>query len=720
MNQTHTKVIAALLAAALACGVTGMGAFAASGAADARNETPAPEPQPQPSAVLSADQEGVSKDETVYVIAGADGTVEKIIVSDWLKGSAGTSEVRDESGLNGVSVVKGDPSYTMGGDHVRVWDAQGGDIYYQGTIEKELPVTVSVRYALDGAPISPAELVGKSGRVTIRFDYENTQFETVEIDGKQERFCVPFAMLTGLLLDEAHFTNVSVSNGKLIHDGDRTVVIGLAFPGLQENLGLDGNKLELPDYVEITADAAGFEPATSFTVASNAVFNELDSEELNDLDDLERDLDRLTDGMDRLMDGSSQLYEGLNTLLEKSGSLISGIDQLAAGTEALRSGSAELSDGSAQLQSGAASLSLGLQALSDNNAALQAGAGQVFDTLLAEANRQLQAAGLSLPALTADNYSDVLSGALAQMGDSSAYAEQIARQQVAQAVEPHRDEIRQTVTAAVKQEVATQVDEAVKAQVWQQVLAGAELTQAQYDAGVSAGVIGKQQQAQLQNALKQATAGSEVQSRREAALQEQMASQEVQALIDQKTEEQIALLVEQNMAAPEVQSQIQAGAAQADAGAASIRVLKEQLDSYAQFYNGLMTYTGGVAQAAQGAAALKDGADRVQAGAAALKDGAGRLNEGLLSLKDGSAALVDGVTQLRDGAGELSDGLEEFNREGVQKLVDAADGDLGRLLNRLRATLDVSRAYQNFSGITAGMEGEVRFIYRTGSGETAD
>lgn len=130
--------------------------------------------------------------------------------------------------------VKGDETYTVGGDGARVWDAQGNDIYYQGSIEKELPVSLSVSYRLNGQSISPAELAGKSGRVTIRFDYKNNQYETVEIDGKQEKIYVPFVMLTGVLLDNEIFSDVTVSGGKLINDGSRTVVAGIAVSGASE------------------------------------------------------------------------------------------------------------------------------------------------------------------------------------------------------------------------------------------------------------------------------------------------------------------------------------------------------------------------------------------------------------------------------------------------------------------------------------------------------
>ena len=147
----------------------------------------------------------VSKDETVYVIADADGSAKRIIVSDWIKNAPGSASIRDKTEMEDVTNVKGDESYTMNGDHMRVWDANGNDIYYQGDIEKELPVTIAIRYQLDGKPISAEELAGKSGRVTIRFEYINTQYEMVEIDGQQEKIYVPFVMLTGMILDNENF-----------------------------------------------------------------------------------------------------------------------------------------------------------------------------------------------------------------------------------------------------------------------------------------------------------------------------------------------------------------------------------------------------------------------------------------------------------------------------------------------------------------------------------
>ena len=142
-----------------------------------------------------------SKEETVYVLTDAAGEAQKIIVSDKLTNAEGADSLNDRSELQNIENVNGDETYQTGSDNQLIWNAQGRNICYQGTTDKELPIALTVRYRLDGKDISPEELAGKSGKVTIRFDYTNRQYETVEIDGKQEKVYVPFAVLTGMLLD---------------------------------------------------------------------------------------------------------------------------------------------------------------------------------------------------------------------------------------------------------------------------------------------------------------------------------------------------------------------------------------------------------------------------------------------------------------------------------------------------------------------------------------
>ena len=579
MKKPVVKILSISLCVLLALGGIGGTVYAVGVSADAGPADAAPvdssveSAAPETGSSYDPDADRNVKDETVYVLAGADGSVQKIIVSDWIQNALGNDAIDDVTQLTGIENVKGNESYTMGGGNACVWNAKGNDIYYQGNLDKELPVSVAVSYTLDGQPITPAELAGKSGKVTIRFDYANNQYEMVDIGGKQEKIYVPFAMLTGLMLDNDVFSNVSITNGKIMNDGDRTVVVGLAFPGLQDSLGLDRDTLDLPDYVELTADVEGFELETTVTLAVNELFNDAASN-VEGWDDLDGKLDELTDAMDQLIDGSSRLYDGLCTLLDSSKELVSGIDQLAAGAAQLKEGAGGLSAGAARLQSGAASLSQGLNTLAEKNDTLNSGAAQVFQTLLSTADSQLAAAGVQAPELSMENYGQVLDGVIAAAGESPA-AQQIA-------------------------------------------------------------------------------------------------------------------------------------------------ALKSSLDSYDSFYQGLQNYTAGVAQSAAGAGELNQGAASLKNGADSLSAGAEQLYDGILTMKGRSPALIDGVTQLRDGAMELSDGLKEFNEKGIQKLVDAFDGDLSGLTDRLEAVRDVSERYNSFSGISADMDGRVKFIWRTDAVETQD
>ena len=758
MSKTTKKILAICLCAALCLGGAGM-VFAQASSKKADD-------QPVSAAQQAAElQQKISKDETVYVLTGADGSVKKIIVSDWLKNELGSASVADKSDLSDIENVKGDESYTINGDNMTVWDAQGNDIYYQGNIQKELPVGLSVRYYLDGKSVSPEELKGKSGKVTIRFDYENRQYETVQINGVNQRIYVPFAMLTGMILDNDTFQNVQITNGKLVNDGDRTMVVGLAFPGLQENLNLSRDDLSIPDSVEITADVTNFSLGMTVTLACNDLFSQLGDVDLTSLDSTSA-LDQLTGAMDQLLNGSSALYEGLSTLLDKSGELVSGVEELAQGAAAIKSGADSVDDGAAQLKAGLADLSSGLNTLSANSEALNSGAKQVFNSLLETAATQIRAKGLNVPDLTIENYAEELNTLIKSLDETTVY--ETALKQVTDAVEAQRPVITQKVTEAVRQQVETKVAAAVRQQVTEEVTAAvqqqvtatvtdtvqqqvseqviqaaANMSKADYDAAVAAGMIPQQTQDAV-NAAIQAQMGSEaVQSKIAENVSAQMASEAVQskitenidtqisseavqatitentdaqlqteaiqATIQQQTELQVQKAISENMASDAVQSQLK----KASEGAQTLIALKASLDDYNTFYLGLLTYTGGVDDAAAGANALYAGADQLKDGTAQLRAGAAQLYNGVLQLQDGTPALVSGVTQLKDGAMQLSEGLQQFNRDGIQKLVNLLQNDVGDLSARVQATIDVSKDYRSFAGISDDAEGQVKFIYRT-------
>ena len=654
----------------------------------------------------------LQKDETVYVLASADGTVKKIIVSDWIKNTLKSSTLTDYSELENAENVKGDESYTVSGENCRVWDAQGNDIYYQGNIDKELPVDLSVTYYLDGKAVSADEIKGKSGKVKIRYDYKNKQYETVNIDGKDEKIYIPFVMITGLMLDNDIFTNVNVTNGKLINDGDRTIVAGFALPGMQANLNLDKEKLELPDYIEITADAKDFEMTNTVTIAANDMFNMVNTDNLDSVDELDSAIKQLTDAITALCDGSDKLYGGLCTLLNKSGELISGVDKLCAGAQQLKDGAAAVDAGAGQIKDSLTELDGGLTELDSNNAKLNGGARQIFESVLAAAQEKISSYGITVDKLTPENYNKVLSDLI-----TSPTQEQ---QQELIAIAD------KTVDAELaKNNVPEENRSVVKYMLAKRVIAGKTQDEAM---GEIAAIL---QDAKIYSTVPTALPAYK-------ALYDAVYAQMPDAAVAERITSVAVYLASQSGAQPaQFISAAQAVAANAKVYAAeaaesstetgakvtngfllaaaqkTINEAKSSLDSVNTFNEKLKEYTDGVTSAKNGTDKLVSGSHALKDGTSSLKEGTETLYNGILTLKDGTPALVSGITELRDGSRQLSDGLKEFNESGVKKITDAVDSDLKGLFVRIKAVGDVSKDYTSFTGISEDMAGKVKFIYRT-------
>ena len=345
---------------------------------------------------------GEDKEETVYFISDANGQVKKTVVSDWLKNKDGSDKLEDKSDLQNIENVKSDADFEKGKDGEITWKADGEDVYYQGTTDKKAPVDVKVTYYLDNKEIKPEELAGKSGKVKIRFDYTNNQKKTYTEKGKNYEVYVPFTMVSGMVLDNTKFSNVTVSSGKVVTDGDKSVVIGLAFPGLEENLNLakfskDLDKdVDFPNYVEVNADVKDFSLGLTLTMGSADLLSQVNLDSTSDsLDDVKDKLNELVSATDKIKDGTSQLKDGLltlNTSFVKYGngvnSLVSGVKQLNTGASQLSGNVPALTDGISTLlggvdkiissvdgENGAVS---GSKQLADGAAAVDAGVGQMI------------------------------------------------------------------------------------------------------------------------------------------------------------------------------------------------------------------------------------------------------------------------------------------------------------------------------------------------------
>lgn len=653
-----------------------------------------------------------TKDETVYVLANAEGEAKRVIVSDWLTNPDGEKDLADATTLKDAKTVKGSAFLKDG-----VWyNADGADVYYQGDAEDALPVNLTVSYTLDGEAKTAAEMTGKSGRVTIRVacDVKETK------DGVK----VPFAALTAALLDNDVFTNIEVTNGKFLDDGDRTVVVGWALPGLQETLKLDAETVTLPEYVEISAEAKNFEAPTTLTVVTNELFSAVDVDSI-DATELTENINRLKDGMAQLKDGASRLADGVSALKDGAKTLADGATELKNGAEALKEsanplgdGVSQLNDGATALETGSAQLTEGLNTLTANNEALASGATKLFETVLGIANTQLSAAMENAPTLTIENYEKTLTALLDAC--SEAGIDKQLHDQVEAVVNQNRAKIEEAVTAKVRETVAAQVEEAVRENVTAQVLAAMDMTPDTYKAAVESGALTDAQKNQIAAAVDAQMKSQEVKAVLAQQTEQTMGSDEIKATIEQNVNEQVEALTQQNMASKDVQARRAAALEQGQAAAASLTALKAQLDDYRTFYDGLNAYLAGTAQAANGASELKIGAAQLAAGTEelngkvpALLEGIGSLSNGMNTLTENLPSLTDGVQQLLDGANELKDGLNTFDEEGVSKLVSLVEDDLADMLDRVKAALNAANAYTTYTSLGENMTGRVRFVWRT-------
>lgn len=345
------------------------------------------------------------KDESVYLISDANGNVNKTIVVDHLKNKDKKDTLEDASNLSDIENVKGKEKFTQSGDKL-TWQAGGKDIYYQGTATEEPPVTQKVTYYLDGKEISPEDLAGKSGKVKIRFDYTNTTSYTETVNGEKQTVSVPFAAVTGLVLGDG-FENIEVTNGKAEVSDSSSVVLGYALPGLKDSLGIKDGDLDgdvnIPEYMEMTADVENFSMPAAMTFVVNASdYVSTDGIDTSDLDDMINDLKdastQLQDGSKTLAEGTDTLSDGLSTLQSKLGTFASGVGTLQSGlktytdgvstlsgglntlgnsTGALVSGADKLNSGAGQLASGSATLKDGLKSYTDGANGLAKGASDL-------------------------------------------------------------------------------------------------------------------------------------------------------------------------------------------------------------------------------------------------------------------------------------------------------------------------------------------------------
>lgn len=645
------------------------------------------------------------KEETVYVIADANGKANKVIVSEWLKNQKGSDTLKDQSNLKDVKNVKGDQDFTKGSGDELTWNAKGSDIYYQGTSDKQLPVDVTVTYKLNGKTVSAKELDGASGKLTMEFTYKNNTGKTQKVNGKNVTIYQPFLMVSGLLVDNDKMSNVEVTNGKVINSGDKTVVVGMALPGLEESLGLadltdsDGKKIDIdvPQKVTIKADVSDFSLLTTVTMASNSALEELNLDDVDSVDDLKDSLKKLGDSSKELVNGTKKLEDGVGELNDKSGDLADGVDKVNQGAKDLDKGAKDLNNGAKDLDDGTNELATQVKDLPSSAQQLLDGAKSIKSAL---GNADSKTQTIYTGAAAIEEGAQQMSDNLKNTNGKSIYEAAAGIQEGAAKVTSGADQLSDGLNTA-----AANLDESIKllnAAVGQ--LEDLQKTTEDTTTLQTYGALIKEIKGsiQYQQGVKQALTST---------LQSGITSIKGGAtLIDTyagKIADGSVKLVE--------------GAAKLEAGA---KAIQSGVDTMISGNNGqnLNAMIAGLSMLSQqsgklvaGTQKLADGSGKLLAGTDTLTEGTGKLASGTGELSDGTDKLISGIGELLDGSKDLAEGMAKFDEEGIQKLTSLTDGDLGDIVDRLEAVQDYAKEYKSYGGCPADLECSTKFIYKTDS-----
>ena len=547
---------------------------------------------------FAAGKSSFSKSETVYAVMNGDGSIKSTTVSEHLYSASGLANVTDKTTLTDIQNTESDAEFTQNGEEL-VWNTNDTDVYYKGNTDKALPIDVKVTYALDGQEAALEDIIGKSGHLTVTVNLKNNETGTVNVNGKDRTIVTPLITAVGVILG-GDASNVTAEHGMIESAAKSSVAAFVTLPGVKNSLSgllpdeVDSIEDYLQDTVTVEADVEDFTcpqvmVACATSTAALGTDNVFDLSSINDLTD---GINQLNDAMSQLMDGASQLVDGTS--------------QLAGGVLALLDGANTLNNGAAALDDGLGQLTNGLDTLSANNAALNAGAQQVADGVLASANKTLKEGGLIDEDMTWSNYEAVIDNILT-MNDK-------------------------TLAAGRKKMVRT---------IWEQE---PSFKDSQLDLALY--LSATKTNHDLEAALK--------------LMQNFDASMLTGAL------EMVTNADAKNTAKAELKYQVENSQDMADVRAlkTSLSQIQFFVSSVNQYTAGVQTAADGAhsakdgsAQLAAGTKTLYDGVNTLNTGAGQLNDGAGRLNDGLNQFNE-------------EGISKLTGALDQDQLHGLKTVLD--------------------------------------------------
>ena len=621
-----------------------------------------------------------SKDETVYTKANANGSSYQTIVSEHLKNSDNAELLKDMSTLLNIKNTNGDEEASQNGTSLE-WKTSGNDIYYQGNTDKELPLDCSIKYELNGEEIAPNDLIGKSGNVKITIEYTNREERFVNINGKSEKMYVPFVVMAGTMLDNTKMKNIEVTNGKVLDNGQKTVVVGLACPGLIESLGLEDEDLPDLNKVEISFEATDFEMENIMSYATPKIFDDADISAMDKLDEVYSQINDLKSASTQLVEGAKTLQDGTEEYVSKSTEFADGLETFNQGINTATNSYNKIDEGIDSVNSNISKLNKGASDLSDGLNSLQTGVS----------------AGKEQAVSSLEKSSKTLSAGIEQIIAGKDQEVETIKEQV---IENANSKLAEGLKTGISSAVSSAIDSTMEkkmASIKKEILADETLT--------------KEEKLAIQKALssisisdteKQAMS-KQIGTAIDSAVAQTTKAQE--AGLDAINDNEKGVKAGLNTLKTQAESSIKSGISEISSGFDAIT------DGTTELIAGSNELKNGTSTLSQGTSKLQTGVSTLASGSKELKTGLSTLNTSSDKLNSANKQLLEGASTISDGAKTLAEGISEFDKEGINKIVSMVNGDVKDLQTRVEKLQDLANEYDSFAGKDEEAEGTTKFIF---------
>lgn len=603
-----------------------------------------------------------TKEETVYSKINTKGENYKTIVSTHLINDNEEQILNDLTDLINLENTNGDEELKIDGENV-IWNANGSDIYYQGESQKELPIECKIKYELNGEEISADEIAGKSGKVKITIEYKNNDEHQVTINGKKQTMYTPFTAICMSYFDNSQNKNIEAKNAKVINDGTKTIIAGIAMPGMNESLNISNKKIEIPSKVEITMETSKFEQNNIITFVTPKILDE--SISFDKLNSLYKKVDEVMEASKQIEDGANALKEGTTEFSEKSQEFNDGMKALEAGTDKANNSYKEINSGINQVTVGTKELNTGAKELSNGLTALEEGLSSMPENI----NKLYNGSNAVLAGLN-DNKATKTPGlvtgvnALAGTLNETISNLESSLNTMKSSCEEGITKLKQTNIAlnSVIESLNTET-QTTQIATLKQIVKGNEEQVKEYNAKI------QYIDAQLKELNTKKAEGKK----------------DIQKITSGMTEVQTGV------------SQITSGLSMLNDASS---VLPENVNKLVQ----------GSKKIATGTENLNKGTTALSAGSKQMEQGLDTLKESTTILANGSNALTEGVATINKGSIELAEGITTFNQEAISKICEFVNSDIKDIALRAEKLQELSEEYKNFSKANEDTAKEVKFI----------